>query len=103
MEHQVGQAQRDGAVERPLEPFEPLGAVGRVAEAAGRLDRLRAWCSPRRGTRASRRSCVRPDGERGLGHGVALVPARVVRVAAGDLGDVHARGRRAAASARRRS
>ena len=33
---------------------------------------------------------AKPDGQGGLGHGVAFVPARVVRVAAGDLHHVDA-------------
>ena len=89
VEHQVGQAQRDGPVEGPGEPIEPLGAVGGVAEAAGGLDRLGGGVvlagEPEHGAGEGQ-----ARGPGGLGHGVALGPARVVGVAAGDLGRVDA-------------
>ena len=89
VERQVGEAQRDRAVECPLQPLDPLGPERGVAEAAGRLDRLR-----RRvvfaGEAEHRAGHDDARGMGGRGHRLAFVPARVVRVAAGDLHDVDA-------------
>ena len=102
MQHQVGQAQRERAVQRPGEALEPLRPGRRVAEAAGLLDRLRRRVVLA-GEAEHGAGHVEAGGQGGLGHGVALVPGGVVRVAAGDLHDVDAEPVEQAASARGRS
>ena len=56
VERQIAQAECDRAIERPLEPLDPLRPKSRVAEAAGGLDRLRRRVIFARETRAWRRS-----------------------------------------------
>ena len=69
----------------PREPIEALGTSGRIAETAGGLDGLGG------GVVLARESEHRAGEDqagrlRGLGHGVPFGPARVVGVAAGNLG-----------------
>jgi len=40
MQCQVGQTQCHGSLECPLEPLQPLGAPGRIAESSRLFDRL---------------------------------------------------------------
>jgi hypothetical protein len=84
MQRQVAEAQRQGSLERPLEPLQPLGAPGRIAESSCDFDRLGSGVILAGKTQHG----PRHDDSRGsrcLGQSVSLVPACVVRVAASDL------------------
>ena len=86
----------DGPVEGPGQAVEPLGPGGGVAEAAGGPDRLgRGVVLAREPEHGAGEGQAGSEG--GLGHGVAFGPARVVGVAAGDLGRRRRRGRRGGA------
>ena len=88
VKRQILQAERDRAIERPGQSLQPLGAIRGISKSTGDLDRL--WGrivlarKPKHGPshHQSRR-------ESRLGHGVAFLPACVMRVSAGDLRHVH--------------
>ena len=89
MQHDVGQAERLGAIESPLEAFEAFGTGGGVAEAAGEFDGLRRGVILA-GEAEHGAGHAKAGGLGGHGHVVPFVPRGMMRIAARDLYDIGA-------------